>query len=152
MPRRESREISFNSDYIIQKVLNRIKKKNDHMKELVLGNYCIGRNRDIVVFNSSNSDDFSRLGRLLGKNTDISTLSIIENVITALDASNRDFYDGLTQNSSINYLSLGCNRRPLGEVAEGILRVYQENCNNLNRLCIGRANLRIGNGHTILGE
>ena len=144
--------IPFDSDYI-QKVLKRIKNKNDHVQRLVLGNHGSGRNRDnpysdIVVFNSNNGDDFSRLGRLIGKNTDIIKLSVAESNLIALDASNRDFYDGLTRNSSINDLYLSRNRRPLGEVAEEILRVYQEN-NTLTRLVIV-ANLRVG--HTLLGE
>jgi hypothetical protein len=141
------RVIPFDSDYI-QKVLKRIKKKNDQVKQIVLGNYSSERYRDIVVFNSSNSDDFSTLGRLIGKNTHLTKLSVKEDNLIALDASNRDFYDGLTRNSSINDLFLS-NRRLLGEVAEGILRVYKEN-NSLTRLVIVGANLRNGSGHSTL--
>ena len=74
-------------------------------------------------------------------------MSVAESVITALEASNRDFYDGLEQNSSINDLFFNC-RDQLGEVAEEILKVYYLNSNQLNRLDILGANLR--NGHTVL--
>ena len=143
----------------IQKVLQKIEKNNSKVDELVIGDWLfrdtcnrfriklLSSSGKDVTFNSSEGSDFSTLGKLIATNTHITQLSVAESVITALDESSRDFYDGLKQNSSINGLFFNC-RDPLGEVAEGILRVYQHNCNNLNRLVVLGANLR--NGHTIL--
>jgi len=144
----------------IQKELQKIEKNNSKVDELVLGDRLFSdtfnrfriklksSGKD-VTFNSSDSDDFSSLGAVIAANTHITKLSIAESVITALDVSIKDFYDGLKQNSSINDIFFNC-RDQLGEVAEGILRVYQENSNQLLRLDILGANLRIGSGHTTL--
>jgi len=147
-------------DNNIQKVLQKIEKNNSKVDELVLGDRLfsdtfnrfrieLSSSGKDVTFNSSEASDFSTLGASIATNTNLTKLSIVESVITALDASNRDFYDGLKQNSSINYLFFNC-RDPLGEVAEEILKVYQINGSQLHRLSIMGANLRIGSGHTIL--
>jgi len=119
-------------DNNIQKVLQKIEKNNSKVDELVLGDRLWGdtfnrfriklssSGKD-VTFNSSDSDDFSTLGASIATNTHLTKLSVAESVITALEASNRDFYDGLKQNSSINDLFFNC-RDSLGEVAEEILR------------------------------
>ena len=146
-------------DNNIQKVLRKIEKNDSKVDELVLGDRLFSdtfnryrirfrsSGKD-VTFNSSKGGDFSTLGRLIGKNTHLTKLSVAESVITALDVSSRDFYDGLKENSSINDLFFNC-RDPLGEVAEKILKVYHLNSNQLHGLSMLGANLRNGGIHTL---
>ena len=141
----------------IQKVLRKIERNAKNLDELELGGRMvdpfsnsfssISSNSINASFNSRKGSDFSTLGTLIATNTHITRLNVIEIAITALDASNRDFYDGLKQNSSIDDLFLHCRHDPLGEVAEEVLKVYQQK-NNLYRLGIG-VNLPNGGIHTV---
>ena len=82
----------------IQKVLRKI-ERNAKLDELELSGriedpFSNSFNWISASFNSSDSDDFSTLGASIATNTHITRLRVIEHAITALDASNRDFYDG----------------------------------------------------------
>ena len=148
----------------IQKVLQK-KRNNATVDELVLGGRLgfkthafhtrksSSSNND-VSFNSNHRNDFYRLGRLIAKNDHLTILNVFQEDLdcVALDASNRDFYDGLEQNSSINDLIIECHHQypnPLNKVLQQILNSYQINNTTLKHLKI-KANLQIGNGHTIL--
>ena len=103
------------------------------------------------VFLSNNSDAYSRLGDLVGRNTHLTTLQL-ENVadeLSALEFTNSKFFDGFKNNTSIRTVFLsnsrGYNIRTLvGGVGHGILKAYQENGSNLNVLHISYYGLQNG--------
>ena len=95
-------------------------------------------------FNSSRGSDFLRLGAAIGENTHVTSLTVTVDHITALEVTDDEFYDGLKQNSSIQFLNLHCqNSNIAGGVGQRILEVYQAN-NNLTELCINNAGLQHG--------
>ena len=132
--------------------LNRLELNDSTLTELWIGEtnhteYDV----NIGGFNSNNCDDFSRLGTSISMNTHLTKLHIDFYAITALDMSNRGFFNGLMQNTSINNLYLSCFGRG-GVVLEEfviceILRIFQEK-NNLNHIDI-RAPLQIGGRHIL---
>jgi len=91
-------------------------------------------------FNSTKGTDFARLGVAIGKNKHLEELTLfLGDNDTALDASNRDFYEGLKQNTSITKLLL----RSFRGIGREIFNAFQEN-NNLVDLGVSFCNL--GNG------
>jgi len=132
--------------------LNRLELNDSTLTELWIGepNHT-GYEVNIGGFNSNNEDDFSRLGTSISMNTHLTKLHIDFYAITALDMSNRGFFQGLIQNTSINNLYLSCFGRG-GVVLEEfviceILRIFQEK-NNLNHLDI-RSPIQIGGNHIL---
>ena len=104
-------------------------------------------------FNSTNSNDYARLGEAIAMNTHLTKLHV--NDETILDVSERGFhgfYDGLKRNSSIIDVSLWCDCDLIGSVYHDILKAYQnqENICRLTHLRIDSANLQNGGEHLIV--
>jgi len=98
-------------------------------------------------------NDYDRLGAAIGKNSYLTDL-IVSATAPTLDVSNRGFFEGLKQNTSICNLSLGGRihnqRSPLvGGIIHEILNAYQDNNNNLTRIAIKHIVLQNG-GEQIL--
>ena len=102
-------------------------------------------------FYSDNSDDYSTLGAAIANNTHLFSLTINLSNRIPLGVTNRGFFNGLTRNSSIRNLELYCNRRNIAEgVGQEILKVYQENNNQLTVLGIYDADLQNGPGDRVI--
>ena len=135
-----------------KETLNRLELNDSTLTELWIGETNHTEYKvNIGGFNSNNEDDFSRLGTSISMNTHLTKLHIDFYAITALDMSNRGFFQGLIQNTSMNSLYLSCFGRG-GVVLEEfviceILRIYQEK-NNLTHLDI-RSPLQIGGNHIL---
>ena len=101
---------------------------------------------DDSEFYSDNSDDYSTLGSAIANNTISDGL--------ALGVADREFYNGLKSNSSINKLTLFClttrNDIAIG-VGQEILKAYQKNNNHLTDLSISNNNLQSG-GDRVIGD
>lgn len=106
---------------------------------------------------SSFRNDYDELGTSIGGNTHLTKLyynSFVPGYVTALDVSNRGFFEGLKQNTSISNLLLdGRNRNRRSPLVGGnihaILNAYQRNNNKLSLLRINHVGLRNG-GEQIL--
>ena len=86
-------------------------------------------------FYSENSDDYSTLGAAIATNTQLKNLIVLLSDDLPLGVADREFYDGLKSNSSINNLGLHCGGRNIaGGVGQEILQIYQENNSHLTNL------------------
>ena len=122
-----------------QKTLRMIEQNDASLTRLLLSpTHRLQQNHH--SFNSSDGRDFSRLGAAIGANTHITTLVVCLPLITA---GNGGFYDGLKRNTSINKLGL-VGGNIVNERGRGILKVYQEQNNNLSDIRIVGCNLENG--------
>ena len=88
-------------------------------------------------FYSDSSDDYSALGAAIANNTSLLSLLVILSGDLPLGVADREFYDGLKSNSSINNLQLCCDGQNIaGGVGREILQAYQENNSQLTVLSI----------------
>ena len=102
-------------------------------------------------FYSGNSDDYSTLGAAIANNTHLEELEVTLSDDLPLTVANREFYDGLKQNSSISNLELYCGDQTIaGGVGQEILKVYQDNNSHLTVLSINVANLQSGGDRVII--
>ena len=124
-----------------RETLQRITQNCDSNTTILrIGTPYTGVGVDDGEFNSREGTDFSNLGVAIGKNNHLTGLHIdLDDDDTALDVSNRDFYDGLKRNTSITSLLL----RSFRGVEREILKAFQEN-NNLTRICVSCCSLDNG--------
>ena len=113
-------------------------------------------------FNSSDGDDFSRLGTSIAANTHLTKLLVYLSDIVTLSETNKEFYAGLKRNSGIHELVLyyhstaslptdpTANTLPslIDGVGHEILKVYQTN-KNLTNFDLGYCNLAQGGDQII---
>jgi len=140
-----------------RKTLRRIKWNDSKLTTLMIGHEP--DEFEGGIFNSCKFDNFSKLGKAIGKNTHIKTIHIVVDrfhyVIahSGLDSINSAFFNGLKQNSSISHLIIGsCNHYSHhyhGHAAHEILRVYQQN-NNLTHLGMYAASHILQNGGEVV--
>ena len=130
-----------------QKTLRRVEENDAKLTDLWI---CDAHDQD-GLFNSTDGDDFSRLGAAIEENTHLTDLWVVLSHAIALDVTNNEFYDGLKQNSSIHYLSLICWDNIAGGVGQKILEAYQENNSNITDINISRMGFENGGEH-ILAE
>ena len=119
------------SDYIraqCQERLRKVEANDISFKNLLIG------------IEGYTDDDYSRLGRAIGRNTHLSSLQVYPADIL-LTTTNIQFFDGLRQNASINKLFFHCHGRDIGDVSYAILNVYEEK-SNLTDLHIDSTNLQ----------
>ena len=126
-----------------QEILRRVTQNDPSLTKLrLVDNNIYG---DDGQFHSNNSDDYSTLGSAIANNTHLTRLAVILSDDLPLGVADRDFFNGLKSNSSINNLELYCNNRNIaGGVGQEILQAYQENNNHLTDLRITNANLQSG--------
>ena len=94
-------------------------------------------------------DGFSRLGNGIGTNSKVKHLRVSISEGLELDVTHREFFDGLTRNSSIRKLRLDCYSRNITDpIIHEILRAYQTNSDNLVEFHIRALSLQ--NGDRIL--
>ena len=138
---------------IRQETLRRVALNNSLLTELTLDNNIYSGNNDYDdEFYSDNSDDYSTLGAAIANNTHLKKLIVwLSNDLPLRGVTDREFYNGLKANSSINNLRLYChNRNIAGGVGQEILKAYQKN-GNLTVLDIVNANLQNG-GDRVIGD
>ena len=141
--------ISIKMDKHSENTLRKIEQNDDALTELLIGRSYV-RNNYNGAFNSSSSEDYSRLGAAIGNNTHLSELSVADFDDRVLTVTNRRFFDGIKRNTSIHELYLdGRNRIIAGGVFHEILKAYQENNNHLTFIRISRAQLQNGGGDII---
>jgi len=119
------------SDYIraqCQERLRKVEANDISFKSLLIG------------IEGYTDDDYSRLGRAIGRNTHLSSLQVYPADIL-LTTTNIQFFDGLRQNASIDKLFFHCHGRDIGEISYAILNVYEEK-SNLADLHIDSTNLQ----------
>ena len=139
---------SIKMDRRSENTLHKIERNNATWTKLWIGRIYV-HNNSVGAFNSSSSEEFSRLGAAIGDNTHLSTLIVADDFDneSALIVTNREFFDGLKQNTSIRELGLVCNyhsRSIVGGVFHQILKAYQENNNHLTSIRIARTRLQNG--------
>ena len=124
--------------------LRKIEQNDAALTELWIGSHFVSKKFD-GAFNSSSSEDFSRLGAATGNNTHLTELYVDDDFDeSGLTVTNSEFFDGLKQNTSIHTLYLNCNNDSIvGEVHE-ILKAYQENNKHLTDIRIVRVSLQNG--------
>jgi len=124
-----------------KEILRKVKENNSILTELYTGN-GITYHED-GIFNSSLGSDFNTLGQYVATNTYLEHLEVNISNIDAYIATNRGFYDGIKNNSSITSLSIRYNSLLQNDgitVADEILQACQVN-KNLTRLDITCYNL-----------
>ena len=132
----------------------RVEQNDPSLTTLTIGGND-GHSDAYTRFASSVGNDYDGLGTAIGKNSHLSDLyiSAIAPINgTALNVSNRGFFEGLKQNTSICSLTLdGHIRNQRGPLVGGIIHEILNACqdNNLTRLRIKRINLLNG-GEQIL--
>lgn len=107
----------------------------------------------LCIGNNSSDCYYSKLGKAVATNSHITSLTLgyIRDDI-ALDTTNRAFFDGLRQNSSIRGLLLtsGYNNRPItGPVIQEVLKVYREK-RSITYLCIDHYNLTMNGAEDVI--
>jgi len=118
-----------------QETLRKVEENDAELTILWICNTYLGG-----MFNSTDGDDFSRLGSAIGENTHLTRFEVVLRDTVALDVTNNEFYDGIKQNSSIQVLTLNFrNSNIAGGVGQKILEAYQEN-NNLIHLKVYNTN------------
>ena len=131
-------------DTCSQETLRKIEQNDAALKILWIGSFFVRKKYD-GAFNSSNSEDYSRLGAAIGNNTHFTALGVADFDESSLTVTNSEFFDGLKQNMSIRALCLDCRNRIIaGGVVYEILKAYQEKNNHLTSIRITRARLQNG--------
>ena len=136
-----------------EETLRKVEENDAGLKSLLIGGQFALCLQD-RLFNSTNGDDFSRLGAAIAENTHLTSLVVNLSDTYALDVRNNELYEGIKSNSSIHKLILRCQNKNIasgrgaGGVANEILKAYQQN-NNLTELSINYADLRHGGDHVI---
>ena len=123
-------------DRVSSEILHLIKENEENLIDLCIGD-GITYHKD-GIFNSSNGSDFTTLGQYIAKNTYITNLEVNIDNIDANITTNRGFYNGIKNNSSITSLSIRYNsllHNADNTVADEILQACQEN-KNFTRLDI----------------
>ena len=133
---------AYNLD--VQETLRNVEENDAELTKLRIGiDYNIG-------FNSTDGDDYSRLGAAIAENTHLTSLVVVLRDTVALDVTNDRFYDGLKLNSSIQALTFHCGNSNIAVgVGQKILEAYQENNNHLTGISINSADLQHGGQHII---
>ena len=83
--------------------LRRVEQNDDTLYRFQIGGTPIGA---VAEFDSSDSDDYSRLGVTIGNDTHLKTLIIVNLLANSLTVEDREYYDGLKRNSSIQQVHL----------------------------------------------
>ena len=131
-----------------QETLRRVAQDDPSLTELTLDN---NYGADDEEFYSDNSDDYSALGAAIANNTHLETLEVTSSNDLPLGVADREFYDGLTRNSSIHELTLRCcNNNIAGGIVQEILQVYQRNNSHLTEIIIQNASLQNGGENIIV--
>ena len=127
-------------DNLSREMLRRVDQNDTTLTELWIG---------IEDFISNNAMDWSRLGDCIGENNHLTELHIdIEGIL--LNRANTQFFRGLVQNSSINWVDIKCDNQILvGGVIHEILNAYQENNSFISRISLKDAGLQHG-GHNVI--
>ena len=101
-----------------QEILRRVTQNDPSLTKLRLVSIADNIYGDEGEFHSDNSDDYSTLGAAIANNTHLTRLAVILSDDLPLGVADRDFFNGLKSNSSINNLELYCNNRNIagGEV------------------------------------
>jgi len=127
--------IAVSTTTLYKETLLRIEQNDNTLTGLSIGEDCRRFNL---------KDEFPRLGNSIGTNTHLTKLVVstntMEGVGLGLEATHREFFEGLTKNNSINTVQLLCNHYHGGIVHE-ILKSYQTSSNNLIDLSIDSINL-----------
>ena len=137
--------ISIKMDKRSEKTLRKIEQNDDALTNVLIGSYFVSNNND-GAFNSSDSEDYSRLGAAIGNNTHLTLLVVADFDESALTVTNSEFFDGLKRKTSIRKLELYGNNHSqniVGGVFHEIL-AYQENNNQLTSIHIGGVRLQNG--------
>ena len=125
-------------DNITEETIRKIKENCETLKELRIGNHGTMDGR----FTSCSQRDFSRLGKYIGENTHLQQLEIQS---IALNVLEREFYDGLKHNSSINRLILYFgNSNVYHGIEHEILKIYEGKPGILRLLHVEYADLQHG--------
>jgi len=90
-------------DRVSSEILHLIKENEENLIDLCIGD-GITYHKD-GIFNSSVGSDFTTLGQYVATNTYLEHLEVNIDDISA-NATNREFYDGIKNNSSITSLSI----------------------------------------------
>lgn len=122
-----------------QETLQRI-SQNDHTLTRLHYRYS---NSSTGIFNSSSTNDFSRLGKAIATNQHLKTLLLHADNMPALISSNTEFYNGLRQNSSIHDLHVWGGSFIVGPLPE-LLKVYQDNSCLTNIMVVNARNIQDG--------
>ena len=125
-----------------KEVLRRIKENDYNTTRLHIMDEADVFHQEELVFNSSKSSDFTKLGQYIATNTHLHNLEI--NIHSVANINIRmGFYNGLRRNSTIQKLLLRCdnNDNVLGDIGNETLRAYQDNSSHLTQLKILQANL-----------
>ena len=122
-----------------RETLLRIKENHSGLTKLYIGNDADDEYEIGSIFISNLGNDFTTLGRCIGKNTHLNKLEVNIQSLANINIP-RGFYNGLRRNSTIQTLMLRCI--VLGYVGNEILRAYQENSSQLIKLDILRANIQ----------
>ena len=138
-----------------RETLRRVAQNDPSLAELRLGdnnnNYDYGVN--CCKCHSGNSGDYSTLGTAIANNTHLETLRVTLSDDLPLGVTDREFYDGIKSNTSINTLCLSCNYITIaGGVAHEILKMYQENNSHLAKIIIGHAIVQNGGDDRVIGN
>jgi len=110
-----------------QETLHRVEHNDDSLTTIAIGS-------------AEEGFDFNRLGKAIATNTHLTSCNVYLRDI-ALNVTDRGFYDGLKQNTSIYKLIIECGTAYIHDFRVGyeILKAYQENNNRLKVINILRA-------------
>ena len=135
-----------------RETLSRVTQNDPSMTTLSLADTSLYYG-DEGDFYSVFGDDYSALGAAVANNTHLTRLiiQIRSSDYLPLGVADREFYDGLKSNSSINELLFHCySQSTIAEgVAQEIFKAYQKN-GNLTVLRITNANLQNGGDRVIV--
>ena len=81
-----------------EKTLHKIGQNDGALEKLWIGSYFVSEKWN-GAFNSSDSEDYSRLGAAVGENNHLTELFVADFDESALTVTNSEFFDGLKQNT-----------------------------------------------------
>ena len=136
-----------------ERPLHLIQQNYNGLTELHINNNTQGKRNEVGVYWLNERGHSSILGKAIATNTHLKTLDISKRGILSLEATDRDFFEGLKQNSSINKVILRCDDTSIvpliGGVFHEVLKAYQENNHHITCLDVSNTSLRNG-GHRII--
>lgn len=98
-----------------REILSRIKENDDNLIKLYIRNEAEYEFQEGIIFNSSDGNDFTKLGQYIAKNTHLTTLNVYIPSLVSVDIC-QGFHDGLQYNSSICRLCLESNNHNFGSL------------------------------------
>ena len=106
---------------------------------------------NLSIGNNSSECYYSKLGKAVAANPHITSVNVgYLRGDDALDITNKAFFDGLRNNSSICSLLISISYQCISqEVIHEILKIYQEK-RNITYLCIGQTNLTMNGADNII--